>query len=128
VFGPFIAGVLANRFDYGVPAYLAASLSFISLLFALGFLKESLKKENREPKDSKNVSLKNQYHRFITSIKHPQIGFLIVLSFIAIFSLSNIFATLQLFAESGNGFNFNIEEISYLFAYMGAIGALTQGV
>jgi len=128
VFGPFTGGILANRFDYGVPAYLAASLSFISLLFALGFLKESLKKENRESKDKKNVSLKSQYRRFKTSIKHPQIGFLIILSFIAIFSLSNIFATLQLFAESNNGFNFNIEEISYLFAYMGAIGALTQGI
>src|SRR5436189_2160483 len=84
VFGPFIGGVLANRFDYGVPAYLAAGLSFVSLIFGLGFLKESLKKENRESKGSQNVSLKNQYHRFAASIKHPQIGFLIILSFVAI--------------------------------------------
>ncbi len=128
VFGPFIGGFLANRFDYGVPAYLAASLSFISLLLALAFLKESLSKENREPQTKANLKVTNQYQRFKDAIKHPYIGLLVVLSFVSVFSIANIFSTLQLFAESNNGFNYNVEQISYLFAYMGAIGALVQGV
>jgi MFS family permease len=128
IFGPFIGGVLANRFDYGVPAYLSALLSFISLLFAIFMLKESLTKEHMEAHTKTNLSLKTQLRKFVEAIRHEYIGLLIVLAFVSVFSIANIFATLQLFAESSSGFKFNIEEISYLFAFMGFIGAMVQGV
>lgn len=61
------------------------------------------------------------------ALKHPNVGFLIVLYFIITFSISNIYATLQLFVQSKSGFNFDVEQISYLFAFIGIIGALVQG-
>ncbi len=62
------------------------------------------------------------------ALKHPHVGFLILLYFIIVFSIANIFSTFQLYAESKDGFSFDIEGVSYLFAFSGVIGAITQGL
>jgi MFS family permease len=129
VFGPFIGGFLAKRFDYAFPVYLSSGLSFLALVLTFLFIKESLSKElRRSGKALGGFSIKNGINKLITALKHPHVGFLILLYFIIIFSISNIFSTFQLFAESKEGFGYDIEQVSYLFAYSGLIGALTQGV
>lgn len=127
VFGPFLGGVLAQRFSYGIPVFLSAFLSFVSLILAIIILKESLPEELR--KKSKFVSFKigAGINKMKEALQHPNVGFLIILFFIITFSVANIYSTFQLYAESDAGFKFNIEEISYVFAYMGIIGALVQG-
>lgn len=127
VFGPFLGGILAQRFSFGVPVFLSAFLSFVSLILAIIILKESLPEELR--KKSKFVSFKitSGINKMKHALQHPNVGFLIILFFIITFSVANIYSTFQLYAESDAGFKFNIEEISYVFAYMGIIGAIVQG-
>jgi DHA1 family tetracycline resistance protein-like MFS transporter len=74
------------------------------------------------------ISIKGGANKLAQALKHPHVGFLILLYFIITFSFSNIFSTLQIFAEREKGFHYNIEQISYLFAYMGTIGVIVQGV
>ena len=128
VFGPFIGGILAQKFGFGVPVFLAAGMSLTALILAYIILEESLPSEFRR-KDFKNVlRLGVGMDKLKEALRHPNVGFLIILYFITTFSISNIYATLQLYTESKSGFNFNIEEISYLFAYIGIIGSLVQGL
>ena len=128
VFGPFIGGIMAKRFGYDFPTYFSALLSFLALLLTIFFVSESLPKELRGAKTMGGVNLKNGLNKLISALKHPHVGFLIMLYFIVVFSISNIFSTFQLYAESKNGFSFDIEEVSYLFAFTGLVGAITQGL
>jgi len=128
VFGPFIGGVLAQRFGFGAPVFLSSFLSLTALILALIILKESLPEEFRRKSKKINLKFRNGIKKLTEALSHPHVGFLILLYFIITFSFSNIFSTFQLYAESDSGFNFNIEQISYLFAYMGLLGAFVQGV
>src|SRR4030095_4294247 len=128
VFGPFIGGFLAKRFDYGFPIYLSAGLSAFALVLTLLFVTESLPKELRRIGSMTGFNLKNGVNKLVRALKHPHVGFLIMLYFLIVFSISNIFSTFQLFAASSHGFNYDIEGVSYLFAFSGIIGAVTQGV
>lgn len=128
VFGPFIGGFLAQRFGFGAPVFLSSFLSLTALVLAFVILKESLPEEFRRKSKRINMNFQNGIKKLCEALKHPHVGFLILLYFIITFSFSNIFSTFQLYAESDSGFNFNIEQISYLFAYMGLLGAFVQGV
>ncbi|RPI15076.1 MAG: MFS transporter [Ignavibacteriae bacterium] len=127
VFGPFLGGVLAQRFSYGVPVFLSAFLSLVSLILAMIILKESLPYELRKKSGFGNFNIVAGLNKMKHALQHPNVGFLIVLFFIITFSVANIYSTFQLYAESSSGFSFNIEQISYVFAYMGLIGAVVQG-
>jgi len=137
VFGPFIGGFLAKRFGFGFPVFLSAFLSLIALLLAITILRESLPKNMRREVFGHPVGaihalplqayLSNLKNRFYHALTHPNVGFLIFLFFIITFSIANIYSTFQLFAEREEGFNFDVEHVSYLFAYLGLIGAFVQG-
>lgn len=128
VFGPFIGGFLAQRFGFGAPVFLSSFLSLTALTLTFIVLKESLPQEYRLKNRKLNLKFRNGLRKLNEALRHPHVGFLILLYFIITFSFSNIFSTFQLYAESESGFNFNIEQISYLFAYMGLLGAFVQGV
>ena len=128
VFGPFIGGVLAQRFSFGVPVFFSAGLSFVALISAITILKESLPPEFRKNNATKQFQPHMALVKLWDALKHPHVGFLIVLYFIITFSISNIYATFQLYAESKNGFSLDVEQVSYLFAFIGLTGALVQGV
>lgn len=128
VFGPFIGGVLAKRFGFGFPTFLSAGLSMLALILTMIFVNESLPKELRGTKSMGGFNIKNGWNKLVSALKHPHVGFLILLYFVVVFSISNIFSTFQLYAESKDGFSFDIEQVSYLFAFSGLVGALTQGI
>jgi len=119
---------LAKRFGFGFPTFLSSGLSFIALLLTLIFVNESLPPELRGKKTMGGFNLKNGLNKLISALKHPHVGFLILLYFVIVFSISNIFSTFQLYAESKDGFSYDIEQVSYLFAFSGLVGAITQGV
>lgn len=126
VFGPAIGGLLASKFGFGVPVFFAAGLSFIALMMAIFIFKESLSKEiiekNRKTKKFKTLDVKG----IIAVLKSPSIGYLVIISFFVIFAFSNIFGTLQLFAERRDGLNLSEAEIGYLFSFIGIVGSLVQ--
>lgn len=128
VFGPFIGGVLAKHYGFGFPTFMSAGLSMIALLLTFFFVNESLPKELRGVKTMGGFNIKNGLNKLVSALKHPHVGFLILLYFVIVFSISNIFSTFQLYAESKDGFSYDFEQVSYLFAFSGLIGAITQGV
>jgi multidrug resistance protein len=128
VFGPFIGGFLAQRFSFGVPVFLSAFLSLAALVLAFIILKESLPEQFRLKNAKQSFKLGPGIQKLNEALRHPNVGFLIILYFIITFSIANIYSTFQLYAESESGFEFNVEQVSYLFAYIGIIGAFVQGI
>lgn len=127
VFGPAIGGVLSQNFGYGFPIYVSAGLSLVASLLCIFVFKETLSKEiqisNRQNKKSRNpLNVK----LILSVLKNDRIGKYIIIFFVTVFAFSNIFGTLQLFAERKNGLNLSQSEIGYLFSFMGITGAFVQ--
>lgn len=127
VFGPALGGILSHYYGYGFPVFVSAGLSLIAASLCILIFKETLPKEvqliNREKKN--NINVLNI--RFIISIlKNKKIAKYIIIFFVVIFSFSNIFGTMQLFAGREDTLNMNQEEIGYLFSFMGIAGAFVQ--
>lgn len=127
VFGPFIGGILANRFHFGAPVFLSALLSLIALILSITILKESLPEKYMTKSFTRTLKLSNGIFKLTNALKHPNIGLLIILYFIICFSIANIYSTFQLYTESKEGFSYDIEQVSYLFAYIGIVSAIVQG-
>jgi MFS transporter, DHA1 family, tetracycline resistance protein len=120
VFGPFAGGVL-SKFGYSVAGLGAAAFSLMAFIFAFFYLPESNKEKKAGKIELKLFDL--NYSRKI--LKHPEIGILILLYFIIVFSMANIFGTLSLLGYKV--FNFSDQQNGYVFGIMGIVGALVQG-
>ncbi|MEZ4692082.1 MAG: MFS transporter [Ignavibacteria bacterium] len=127
VFGPAIGRILSENFGYGVPVFFAAGLSLFDTILCIFIFKETLPKEIQ----LKNRLTKNKIRildlKFISqTVKDKSFGKFIIIFFITVFAFSNIFGTMQLFAERKEGLNLNQAEIGYLFSFLGIVGALVQ--
>lgn len=120
VFGPFAGGVL-SKFGYSVAGLGAAGFSLMALLFAFFYLPES--NLNKKAGRIKLKLFDLQYAGKI--LKHPEIGILIILYFVIVFSMANIFGTLSLLGYKV--YHFSDQQNGYIFGIMGIVGALIQG-
>lgn len=127
VFGPAIGGVLSQNFGYGFPIYVSAGLSLMATLLCVFVFRETLSKEiqisnrqNKKIRNPLNVKLT------LSVLRNEKIGKYIIIFFITVLAFSNIFGTLQLFAERKDGLNMTQSEIGYLFSFMGITGAFVQ--
>ncbi len=127
VFGPAIGGVLSENFGFGFPVFVAAGLSLFDTILCIFIFKETLPKEiqlkNRETKNK--IRILNLKLIFET-VRNKNFGKFIIIFFVTVFAFSNIFGTMQLFAERKDGLNLNQAEIGYLFSFLGIVGALVQ--
>lgn len=128
VFGPLIGGIMAENFGFGIPVFLASFLSCCALILGFLILEESLPPELRKKQMIKELRLGIGLNKLKEALNHPNVGFLIILYFLITLSIATTYVTLPLFSQSTNGFNFNEEQIGYLFAYIGVIGAVVQGI
>jgi MFS family permease len=127
VFGPAIGGVLSHHYGYGFPVFVSACLALIAALLCIFIFKETLPKE---------IQLKNRLNKksmnplntkvIISILKNKTVGKFIIIFFIVVFSFSNIFGTIQLFAERKDTLDLNQEEVGYVFSFMGISGAFVQ--
>ena len=121
VFGPFIGGIL-SKFGYDVAGFGAAAFSFLAFLFALFALPES----NKERTSSKKFEIKLFDLEFTKrAFSNSAIGTLILLFFIIVFSMANIYGTFSLIGYKV--YHFTDQEIGYLFGVIGVVGAIIQG-
>lgn len=121
VFGPLIGGVL-SEYGYWVVGLGSASFSFLAMLFAVFFLPESRKKvKSSEVKSKKLFDL--QYAKKIMS--YPKVGLLIIIFFMIVFSMANIYGTFSLLGLRVYGFS--DAQNGYLFGIIGIVGAIIQG-
>ncbi len=121
VFGPLIGGWL-SEYGYAVAGYASAAFSFSAFLFALFSLKES----NRNKKTEEKINL-----RLIDAglakkvLTNPSIGILVIIFFILVFSMANIYGTFSLLGYKH--YNFTDQQNGYLFGIMGIVAVVVQG-
>lgn len=121
VFGPMIGGFL-SEYGYDIAGLGAAGFSFLAFLFAVFALPES----NINRTVSKKFEIKLFDINFTKkTLKRPATGTMIVLFFIIVFSMANIYGTFSLIAYKV--YHFSDQQIGYIFGMNGIIGAIIQG-
>ena len=122
--GPAIGGLLAGS-DYhsaalSRPAFAAAILSAIALVFAAVLLKESLAPENRSAAARPGrIALAQE------AFARPSLRHLIILFFLTTTAFAGMESTFALWANSG--FGWGPEQVGWLFFYIGIVLVLVQG-
>ncbi|NJD22023.1 MAG: MFS transporter [Melioribacter sp.] len=120
VFGPVIGAILA-KFGYHIAGIGSAFFTLSAFTFAFFRLPESLKEKKSDDK------LKIKLFDFVFAkqvLTNPSISFLIILLFLIIFSIANIFG---IFALLGYKFyHFTDQQNGMLFGIVGLVGAIVQ--
>lgn len=125
--GPAIGGILAGpdpvHADFHTPALAAAAMSTAAFLIALLTLKESLAADIRQrlaktPPQTRLTMLRD-------ALKRPNVGLLIVLTFLATFVFAGLESTFAMWSR--RQFGWGPEQNGYLFAFVGLLSAVVQG-
>ena len=119
ILGPAIAGFL-SKYGIHVPFYFAGILSFVNATALYFILPESVKKGRPQPER------KNRLVELIESLRQKEYGILNLIYFLLITSFSIMTAAFVLYTAFR--FGYNAEQNGYLFAFVGVISVIGQGV
>jgi multidrug resistance protein len=120
IFGPAIGGFLSH-WGYSAPAYFAATLSLANFSAAVFFLPESL------PADKRGARIRSgRVEAFRRAWSRPKLALVLAVSFLVMTAFASFESMFALFVESR--FAFGATTIGYLFAWVGVVLALVQGV
>lgn len=112
--GPIVAfvtlGMSGN--NYQAPAFVAAGFSLLSLLLTTFWLKESLPADQR---GHANKGTALSFDRFVAALRHPAIGFLLMLMFAQQFVFGGMEQLLSLFTLNRLGLDARGNSIVFLF-------------
>ena len=122
ILGPAIAGIL-SKYGVHVPFYCAAVLSLSNAIALYFFLPESLKPEKRR---AAAVESPNKLRQLIDSLKEPLFGTLNLVYFLLITAFSIMTYAFVLFTAYRYGYT--AEQNGYLFAFVGLMSVIGQGV
>lgn len=121
ILGPAIAGIL-SKYGVHVPFYFAAGLSLANAIAVFFVLPESLKKDQmKAPPERPNRILE-----LISSLKDKEFGTLNLVYFLLITSFSIMTYAFVLFTAYRYGYN--AEQNGFLFAFVGVIAIIGQGL
>lgn len=123
ILGPAMSGLL-GRLGFGVPALAAAGVSVVNSFLIFFFLEESLKKES--PSDFKSLVPQFSFKRFFEILGHPIMANLLIIYFLNTFAFAALQNVAGLFTKER--FHFTLEENGYLYAYIGLLLVLVQGL
>ncbi|MCY4404447.1 MAG: MFS transporter [Candidatus Poribacteria bacterium] len=118
ILGPAIGGVMGS---HDLPFFVAGGLSFLTFLFVLAILPESLQKDVVD-EQHEWISPREIYRR--TTLESPLIP-LFLIAFFSTFSFAGLEATFPLFIKDGWGYD--QKEMGWMFMIMGAIVVPLQG-
>jgi len=121
IFGPAIGGIL-SQYGFPVPIYFASLLSAIASVMAYFLLPESFTPGDFKNSEENKFNLKN----LKSAISNPAIGILFIIFFMITLSFANLESMFALFTEKKYGFDATAN--GYVFALIGIISALTQGM
>jgi len=116
IFGPAVGGIL-SVYGASVPFFVAAGLAFLNALWAIFALKESLPKDRRM---NHQEGRRSRWDAFAGALKY-----LYLVDFVAQFSIAALEGSFQYFEMDRIGAN--AQEIGWMFAVSGIVGALVQG-
>lgn len=125
VLGPVIAfiSLQASGNNYSAPAFVAAGFSLISILLTWFWLEEShpVEKRGRATQQSSVLSLRG----LLDAVKHPTVGFLLILIFAQQVAFGGFEQLLSLFTLTSLGLGASGNSI--IFVYVGVIVVAVQG-
>lgn len=116
--GPAISGVVAQRYGYGAPAFVAAGLSALSVLCTATLLPRTPPRPDGEPAPSRTRSMGRFFSREVTRDR-------LVAFFCFALSFGMYVGGNALFLERRLGFD--VAKVGWIFAYSGLVGGLVQG-
>jgi MFS transporter, DHA1 family, tetracycline resistance protein len=119
IFGPAIGGFF-SQWGYAAPALFGAALSLGNFTAAWFLLPETLKPEHRA------IERMGRLEALRGALARPHLPLLLLIGFLVIAAFSSFEATFALFAE--RRFAFNAATIGYVFAFIGVILVIVQGV
>jgi len=119
ILGPAIAGVL-SKYGVHVPFYFAAALSFVNAAGLYFVLPESLKPGSR------TTESKNRIAELLDSFRHKAFREINVVYFLLVTSFSIMTYAFVLYTAYRYGYT--AEQNGYLFAYVGVVAIIGQGV
>jgi MFS transporter, DHA1 family, tetracycline resistance protein len=120
IFGPAMGGFL-SRWGYATPALFAAALSLANFIAALFLLPESLPREKRGA-----TTRPGRMEAFQRALARPKLPLVLGVSFLVMTAFASFESMFALFVEAQ--FGFGATTIGYLFAWVGLVLALVQGV
>ncbi len=120
VLGPGLGGLLAGD-SLSTPFFVGSGLSMLALLLILIFLPESLAKSQRVD----GVKIKGFDMKQIWQALFGPMGYLMVLSFIVFFGLTNFEGIFGLYAQYR--FNYNPAQVGTVMMVIGVVTAVVQG-
>jgi multidrug resistance protein len=118
IFGPAIGGVLA-RFGHDVPMWFAAALCFANFTAAVFFLPET------RHGDRTRVAV-SRWDLLRRARRHPGLVPLLIVFFLLSTAFSGFEVTFALFSE--RRFGFTAESIGWVFAFIGLVLTIVNGV
>jgi len=118
--GGFIAGEHPGIAELAQPAFVAAGLSALALLFTLARLPESLPPEARA-----GISRPGRLALARRAFRRPALRQLIILLFVTIAAFAGMESTFALWAE--RAFGWGPQTVGYTFFYVGIVLAAMQG-
>lgn len=121
VFGPAIGGIL-SRYGIHVPFLFAAALTFANAVALYFILPESLKKDSLRPEAPR----KNRILELFDSLGDARFSLLTALYFLLVTAFSIMTYAFTLYTMFR--FGYNAEQNGYLFAYIGFLAIIMQGV
>lgn len=122
LFGPLIGGILA-KYSYAVCGYGAAGFSLLAFIFAVTSLPESLKEKSSFDTKIKIKLIDIGFTQRV--LKSKALGLYVIIFFIVIFSMANIYGTFAILGLKHYGFT--DQQNGYLFGIIGLVGAIMQG-
>ncbi|MBI4553065.1 MAG: MFS transporter [Candidatus Latescibacteria bacterium] len=120
VFGPAIGGVMSH-FSLAAPFLCAAGLAAANAVALYFLLPESLPAEHRHP--TRRASIIQVFEE----AGNWQLTTVTVTYFVATVAFAILTATFALFTHLSVHFSYDATRNGYLFAYLGALGAMIQG-
>jgi DHA1 family tetracycline resistance protein-like MFS transporter len=121
ILGPAMAGVL-SKYGIAVPFYFAAGLSVANAVAVYFFLPESLKRELRVVEAHKKGRIATAFE----TLADPQFRVIAGTYFLLITAFSIMTTAYVLF--TAHVFGYNAEQNGYLFAFVGLISVVMQGM
>lgn len=120
ILGPAIGGFL-SQWGYHAPAFFAAALSLANFVAGCFFLPESLPAGTRGTRRAKG-----RVEAFQQALSRPALPLVLLVSFLVMTAFSAFESMFALFA--GARFGYGATTIGYLFAWVGVVLAVVQGV
>jgi MFS transporter, DHA1 family, tetracycline resistance protein len=120
IFGPAIGGFL-SQWGYQAPSFFASALSLANFIAAWFLLPESRVVARAAP-----IARVSRIRALRAALLRPGLPYLLLIYFIVVAAFASFETTFALFSE--RRFNFSASTIGYVFAFVGVVLSIVQGL